>query len=251
MGLTLHYRLTAPDGFSARRAEALVRRFHAIARGWLAAGRVVGVDDIMSDRSFLDRFGTVWRTLPHPDDPGTSVGVPIRPEAGWIFPVDFGADCEWFWLGLCRYPATVAVGGRNRATRLGARWQFAHFCKTQYASLRGWENFVRCHVGAVDLLGEWRGLGGRVKIDDEGGYWPHRNLATLRQRLDRMNGAVAALAGAVKDAAEDAGRAPVQSPIFAHPQFERLEAEGAARTGARLAEAAKIIASLTPPGGRT
>jgi hypothetical protein len=43
MGLTLHYRLTAPAGCTARRAEALVRRFHAIASGGVAAGRVVEV----------------------------------------------------------------------------------------------------------------------------------------------------------------------------------------------------------------
>jgi hypothetical protein len=153
MGLTLHYRLTAPAGCTARRAEALVRRFHAIASGWVPEGRVVEVDPVMSDPAFLDRFGTAWLTMPHPSEPNTSTGVAIPPEAGWIFPVDFGADCEWVWLGLCRYPATVAVGGRKRATKLGARWQFAFSCKTQYASLRGWENFVRCHVGAVDLLG--------------------------------------------------------------------------------------------------
>jgi hypothetical protein len=163
--------------------------------------------------------------------------------------VDFGADCEWVWLGLCRYPATITVGGKKRATGLGSRWQFAHSTKTQYASLRGWENFVRCHVGAIDLLGEWRGLGGSVKITDEGGYWPRRNLATLRRNLDRLNGIVAAVAGAVKDASEGEGAGPVQSPIFAHPQFERLEAEGAARAGAKIAKAAKIITSLKPPQG--
>ena len=251
MGLTLHYRLTAPADCSARSAAALVRRFHAIARGWLADGRVVEVDGIMSDRTFLERFGTAWRTLLHPDDPETNVGVPIPPEAGWIFPVDFGADCEWVWLGLCRYPATVVAGGRKHATKLGGRWQFAHSCKTQYASLRGWDNFVRCHVGAIDLVGEWRALGGRVKITDEGGYWPKRDLATLQQNLERMNGLVAALAGAVKDATEGDGGAPVQSPIFAHPRFEQLEAEGAAHSGAKLAAATKIIAALKPPRGRT
>ena len=108
MGLTLHYRLTAPEGCSARHAAALVRRLHAIARGWLAQGRVVEVDDI-----------------------------------------------------------------------------------------------------------------------------------------------VAALAGAVKDATEGDGSAPVQSPIFAHPQFERLEAEGAANPAANLAAAAKIIAALPRNRDRT
>ena len=247
MGLTLHYRLTAPANCTARRAEALVRRFHAIASPWVADGRVVEVDPVMTDRSMLDRFGTAWLTLPHPDEPDTSTGVAISPEAGWIFPVDFGSDCEWVWLGLCRYPATIEVGGRKHATRLGGRWQLARSCKTQSTSLRGWENFVRCHVGAVELLGEWRGLGGGVKITDEGGYWPGRDLARLRQNLDQMNGIVAAFAGAVKDASDDEGSAPVQSPIFAHPQFERLEAEGTARAGAKIAKAAKMVAALRPP----
>jgi hypothetical protein len=247
MGLTLHYRMIAPDGLSARRAGALVRRLHATASEWADEGRIESVHEISSDRTDLDRFGCAWRPLPHPELPDTSVGVQIPPEAGWIFPVELGEDCELLWLGLCRYPLTVAVQGRERSTRLSPRWQFAHFCKTQYASLHGWENFVRCHVAAVDLLGVGRGLGLRVKIDDEGGYWPHRNLSTLRQHLDQMNGIVAALAGAVKDATEGEDGAPVQSPIFAHPQFERLEAEGAARTGASLAEATKIIRSLAPP----
>ena len=44
-----------------------------------------------------------------------------------------------------------------------------------------------------------------------------------------MNGAIAAAAGALKDMDGAAGAAGVQSPIFAHPQFEHLEAEGAAR----------------------
>jgi hypothetical protein len=192
----------------------------------------------MADSSKLERCGAAWLTVPHPDQPNTSTGVEIRPEAGWIFPVDFGADCEWLWLGLCRYPATIVVDGRTRATKLGARWRFGRFCKTHYASLHGWENFVRCHVGAVELLGAWRGLGGRVKISDEGGYWPRRHLGTLRQNLEQMNGLVAALAGAVKDATEGEGRAPVGAPIFAHPQFERLEAEGATRAGPKIAKAA-------------
>ena len=245
MGLTLHYRLTAPEGFAARRAAALVRRLHATASAWAAEGRIESVLPISSERDDLDRFGSAWHALPHPDDAETSVGVQIPPEAGWIFPIELGADCEPLWLGLCRYPPTVAIDGRNRSTRLSGRWQFTHFCKTQYASLHGWAHFVRCHGAAIDLLGVGRGLGLHVKIDDEGGYWPHRDLAALRRHLDEMNGIVAALAGAVKDATEDDGHAPVQSPIFAHPQFERLEAEGAARTGASLVEATRIIARST------
>jgi hypothetical protein len=35
-----------------------------------------------------------------------------------------------------------------------------------------------------------------VKIMDEGDYWPARSVSKLRENLDRMNGLVAATAGA-------------------------------------------------------
>jgi hypothetical protein len=44
-----------------------------------------------------------------------------------------------------------------------------------------------------------------------------------------MNRAVAGMAGALRDFDGEKGAAGVQSPIFAHPQFEHLEAEGAAQ----------------------
>ncbi|MDQ5978064.1 MAG: hypothetical protein QG602_1036, partial [Verrucomicrobiota bacterium] len=54
-------------------------------------------------------------------------------------------------------------------------------------------------------------------------------------------GIVAAFAGAMKDATEDApGGASVQSPIFVHPQFERLEAEGIAREGKFVKQAVRL-----------
>jgi hypothetical protein len=114
MGLTLHYRLTALAGLSARGAAAFVRRLHAVAGKFPPGGRVAAVLPISSDRTDLDRWANAWRLLPHPDQPDTSVGVQIAPAAGWIFPVDLGDDCARLWLGLCRYPATVAQGGARR-----------------------------------------------------------------------------------------------------------------------------------------
>ena len=72
----------------------------------------------------------------------------------------------------------------------------------------------------VDLLRALRHLGLELTINDEGGYWPGCSMAALRRNLDEMNGLVAA-AGAWKDRGTG-----VVSPIFQHPQFERLEAEG-------------------------
>lgn len=226
MGLTLHYRLAAPAELSARGAAALVRRMHRLASQQVAAGRVAEVLPISSDRVDLERWANAWRVRAHPTERETSVGVQIAPEAGWIFPVEVGEGCELLWLGLCRYPTRVRHGEGTVATRLGARWQLAGFCKTHYAGLHGWEHFARCHRGAVELIVAARALGLRVKLDDEGGYWPHRSERTLRGRLERLNGSLAALAGALKDATEAAGGAPVVAPILAHPQFERLEAQG-------------------------
>jgi hypothetical protein len=54
----------------------------------------------------------------------------------------------------------------------------------------------------------------------EGGYWPRRSERTLRTEVDQL-----------KDASEDGDG--VQVAIFAHPQFERLEAEGERRLAKR------------------
>lgn len=103
---------------------------------------------------------------------------------------------------------------------------FLACCKTQYASLHGWESFRRCHLAAVDLALAGQSLGLDVRIEDEGGYWPGRNEVALRAAVERLNRLVAGLAGALKDVEDASGRAPsVESPVFEHPAFERLEAE--------------------------
>jgi hypothetical protein len=100
--------------------------------------------------------------------------------------------------------------------------------KTQFASLHGWEHFRRCHLAILGLLEEARRLGCRVTVFDEGEYWPGRNEAKLRKNVEEMNCAIAAAAGAMKDFDKAMDSAGVRSLIFAHPQFERLEAKGAA-----------------------
>ena len=79
----------------------------------------------------------------------------------------------------------------------------------------------------IDCLARGRAFGVRVRIRDDGGYWPRRSVPTLRRKLDEMNGLVAAVAGAFKDAAEESGRGgKLTAPILEHPQFERLELAG-------------------------
>ncbi len=156
MGLTLHPRMPAPAGLSARRAAALVRRLHAIASEFVAVGCITEAHPISSERIELARWANAWRSLPHPDQPDTSFGVQITPDAGWIFPVDLGDDSELLRRGLCRYPAIVPQGTGAIATRLGLRWQFSASCKTHYASLHGWKHFARCHTAA----------GGKIRLKD-------------------------------------------------------------------------------------
>jgi hypothetical protein len=120
------------------------------------------------------------------------------------------------------------------------RWRFSGFCKTQYASLHGWDYFKRCHCAVVHLLAVCRTPDLRVKIMDEGAYWPRRSASKLRENLDRMNGLIAATASVLKDAA-DGNPDAIKSPIFAHKNFERLEAQGAPQVAAAVEELRALL----------
>jgi len=227
MGLTIHYKLIAPAGTDAVRAREIVMQLRRRAQDFKHRGRVDRVHPPGDDPESL-RWAREWMWRPDPSRPSREFQAEIPPLAGFIFPVSMGKGCEPLWLGLCRYPLTVRLGGQRVRSRLNG-WRLHGFCKTQYASLHGWEHFRRCHTAVIDLLAGARRLGLAVQINDEGDYWPGRDLAALRRNLDEMNGVIAAAAGALKDWAGDREGTPAQSPILAHPHFERLEAEGAAR----------------------
>jgi hypothetical protein len=242
MGLTVHFKLAAPADGSAVQAKRLVESMRRVALRFQREGLVDRVLPITLEATTLRRFARDWLILPVTGEENTSTGVEVSPTAGFLFRVDVGEDCEPLWLGLCRYPETILHQGRELQTKIGSGWRLSGFSKTQYASLHGWEHFQRCHCAVVNLLAACRTPGLRVKISDEGDYWPARSLTGLRQNLDQMNGLVAASAGALKDCYEAAeGESPVQSPIFAHRQFERLEAEGAARVGPVLKKLRAIV----------
>ena len=227
MGLTIHFKLRAPPGTDKRRAKEIMTELRECADRYGRAGRVDAVPPLREDAQAL-RYGRTWRFVPVPDRPNSHYNVELVPEEGYVLIVRPGIDCETLTLGLCRYPSKAWVGNEKRRTGLGG-WWWEGFCKTQYASLHGWEHFRRCHLAVLDLLDEARRLGCRVTITDEGEYWPRRNEAKLRRNVEQMNCAIAAAAGAMKDHDKATGSEGVQSPIFAHPQFEHLEAEGAAR----------------------
>lgn len=242
MGLTVHFKLAAPAAVTGAQAKTLVESMRRVALRFYCEGLVDRVQPITSDAKTLRRSACDWLILPVPGEENTSTGAEIFPTAGFIFRVDVGADCEPLWLGLCRYPPTVNFQGQELPTKKGAGWRLAGFSKTQYASLHGWEHFQRCHCAVVNLLAACRTADLRVKISDEGDYWPRRSPTKLRENLNHMNGLVAAAAGALKDADEaGAGESRVQSPIFAHKNFERLEATGSARVGPVLKQLRAVV----------
>ncbi len=239
MGLSLHIHAHAPASLSIADAHALVARWHAAAESFAADGRLDHVHGISDEAADLEQFATAWLSLPHPTEPDTCTGVAVTPLEGVIFLVEPGDDCEPLALGLCRYPATGHADG----------WRLLSSCKTQYAGLHGWEHFRRCHLALVDLAAAGQSLGVDMRIEDEGGYWPARDETLLRASLERLNRLTAALAGALKDAAdqENPQIASVQAPIFTHPDFERLEAEAAASPDAqKIADALRALRNTRP-----
>ena len=227
MGLTIHFKLRAPPETDKARAREIVAQLRRRALRYQTAGRVDAVLPLGKDGRAL-RWGCATRTWPIPGLPTWSGDVELEPLEGFVLFVRPGKDCETLALGLCRFPLRVHANGRWRRTGLSG-WRWEGFCKTQFASLHSWEHFRRCHLAVIDLLNEGRRLGCQVTISDEGEYWPRRNEAKLRRNVEQMNCAIAAAAGAMKDHDKETGSEGVQSPIFAHPQFEHLEAEGAAR----------------------
>jgi hypothetical protein len=241
MGLTIHFTLSLPrDAHHA--VPELIASLRAKVEKSYPTRSGVRVFTPTTDAAELNRWACAFLTSDDPDDPETICAVPVPPIDGCIFPVSIGQDCEVLWLGLCRYPATIQHEGRTVRTRLGATWRFSGRCKTQYASVHGWDHFRRCHTTVVCLLRSTLDLGIRVRITDEGGWWPHRSDPVLRQALEKNNQLVAALGGALKD--QSPNEASVASPIFAHPDFERLEAEGIARQSNAVKTAASEIAKL-------
>lgn len=231
MGLTVYYTLRHRAPLSDEAPRSLVGDLRAV----LLESGVPGVSHLMHVGPDFP-CAHEWLELPRSD--GRSVHVDVSPETGHLFWVNVGRDCEPLLLGLCRFPATVVHRGRTLRTRRPHCWRLQYFCKTQFASLHGWEHFLSCHRVVVESLLIARRLGFELRIRDEGGYWPRRSETTLRRRLDEMNGIVAAMSGALKDAADDS---TVQSPIFRNPNFEHLEHEGARALGPRVQKVARII----------
>lgn len=226
MGLTVNYDLRLPLTVSAAEVRARLEQWREFAQT-VGMKLMTAVEAVERDELFMTGF-----VMERDEEQDATIGHEVPVEEGFVFWAQPpGTGCETLRVGLCRYPASIETKRGPRETKLGGAWRYQSCCKTQYASLEGWEAFLTAHRAVVDCLAHGRELGVDVRINDEGGYWPRRSVKTLRARLDEINGICASMAGALKDAADEAGESgSLVAPILEHPDFERLEHEGAKRT---------------------
>jgi hypothetical protein len=225
MGLTVNFDFRLPVSITAQEVRARLERWREFAVA-LNFGAVSTVRAVRPDEIGLT--GVVWEV-----DGDTHMGFDVPVEEGFTFRVrPHSPGAETLCIALCRYPAWIETKRGRKPTALEGAWRYQGFCKTQYASLHGWDAFLRAHRGVIDCVAHGSEHAVAVNINDEGGYWPERNETTLRMRLDEMNGLVAAVAGAFKDAGDDSSQpGKLIAPILEHPEFERLEHSGAERVG--------------------
>jgi hypothetical protein len=134
------------------------------------------------------------------------------------------------------YGFAIAVGEGSEPASLGAlrihpngcersAWWWHCCCKTQYASVHGDDNLLRCHGALVAALEAAQAVGFELRVRDETGYWESRDSEQLTRNVRDMNRLVASFAGRLTDAVRAAGADSrgIQGEIFKHPDFERLE----------------------------
>jgi len=241
MGLTIHYHLRSSTR-SPKAARELVARLRGRAMDlpFERVDEIIELDGAACHYQQYDRDHPArWLLI----QAGQFVKDPIRegysysvaPSQVIAFSTWPGRGCEEANFGLCRYPTAIEVGadqrGRNRQIRSGLRgWAWGSFCKTQYASdpqCGGVANFLRCHLLVIALLDHAQSLGILDSVADEGEFWAKRDVEALAREVGQWNESLASLAGRLKDLAGE----QVFAEIARFPDFEHLEAEGAARAG--------------------
>jgi hypothetical protein len=227
MGLTIQYTLSTRRRLDLEQVKALLTPLRAKARAleFEEVGNWV-------------RLGPDCEFIRHRPPGVKRFADRLPPLEGWLFHATPGDGCESVEIGLCRFAGVTG-------------WRLESFCKTQYASRHGWEHFLKCHRGVVELLWEAERLGIKVRARDEGELWETGSHARLRRALEEYEGPMAAFAGALKDAGMLGAAAAC--PILEHPQFEQLEAAGVATHGdaaRRAVQVVKVVKAFAAGGDR-
>ena len=231
MGLHICYELRLPGNTTPAQAAKLLRqlRKHGRTLGaenvsrilWLNASDVAADIESLRPWSF-ERFAYVSARSLWERRGGTDAG--LEECDGWVaaaFILNPGKDCDSAFFGLVR-PIRGERAADAEDAADAAHWVWHSCCKTQYASQVSDEHLVHCHLMVVHMLEAAQALGFDVTVHDETRYWETRSTEVLIEQVHRMNQLVARVAGAFHDAAPGVA---LESPIFEHPDFERLESE--------------------------
>lgn len=205
MGLTVHYSLTLPDHKTPRNA---VEELHRLALTF-------GFPQV-STREHWTGAAANFMACPD-DDPDRWLKIQAGASSNiHAFSIDPGEGCEQANIGL-----------RRALPPDDPNWGWRSFCKTQYASNIGLEHFLVCHIRLVTYLEDAQNLGIVTDLNDEGNFHDLHDVAALAKEVGEWNELVAALCGQFKDTLS--APALLQAPILKHPDFEHLEARGAAK----------------------
>jgi len=227
MGLTVYYNLALPGDQPEARVCAILEALQGTALE-LAVEQITPLRRIEgSDCEGFERqeVGLEWlircfAARPVEDPRDSRRALTVAPTAAYGFGAVVGR-CEPVILGLGRYPSTIEDAGTQQPTALEG-WSWHACTKTQYASVRSIDHFVRCHRAVIALLDAARALDLEVEVRDDSGYWDHRDEGRLVESVESWNSIVARIAGRVADGME-ATELKVNSAVFHHPEFERLE----------------------------
>jgi hypothetical protein len=251
MGLTIHWTTHAPETDSLAEVTAKLSQ-------WREACLDLPFEDVgeiqhfagkelawrLDDRSAPDRdlvlHGCAYFQIDPTDEESPHVSVDPVEVVG--FTACAGDGCEWMTCLLARYPERALVG--KEWIRPGIQgWRANSFAKTQYASMQGSENFLKCHLTITAALDAARGLRLLKSVLDEGGYWEERNVEKLLKTVGRWNEMMAGFVGALELATGE----NLPAPIKEHPQFERLEHMGTTGDTAAMAKAIAEALKKTKP----
>ena len=231
MGLCINYELWLPEATTNEQAAALLQSLRSECKR-LGAARVspflrYTAADLASDGEqyeawSAERCGWVLAQSSRKSRDGKAHGSDGMPgPAASMFYVYPGEGSEAAAFGLVN-PSLAAADPEADRADLHDRWYWHAWCKTQYASAVSDEHLVHCHLIVVRAIEAAVRLGFSAEVYDETGYWESRSTDQLISEVHKMNQLVARVAGALHDAAP---AVDIQSPVFDHPDFERLESE--------------------------
>lgn len=227
MGLSIYWEFVAEGDFAdgIRKVQSL----HAAAEGagFDEVGKVVeayadkhieGDDEAAADRAWVLSQGLV--TLHPSPTSGIQEVVRVAPLGVVGFRAS-SAGAEDAVFGLAVYPPSVQVGAHRIETHLGGlRWSSG--ASTQGAAKRsGMPGFLRAHRAIVMMLDKARGLGLKVHVKDDGGFWEKRDQKGLLDKLEEWEGLMAALGRQRRDGRRTVPLACDVKPILEAKQKER------------------------------